>query len=133
MLCFARKESIKIYGKQYLSILKTKTISTQETLLEEMARIKYIEQYTNQKFVPAMYYCFLYYFIYKTSALRNTVETSSLSHTIRKTLLSSNNITQLTTRQIKKRISDEDIKLLLYRRKTEYLEPLNYKCEKALF
>lgn len=134
MLCYTRIKSIKMYGEKYLSTLKNKTISSQETLLEEITKIKNVEQYTNQKFVPALYYCFLYFFMNKTDALTNEIEASSLSHTIRNLLSKSEkDFTQLETCQLKKWLSCEDIKSLLYRRKTEYFKPLDYKDEKALF
>lgn len=129
-VCFARIKHMEQHLKKICDLSKQQHIS--EKKLKEQIVVH--EKYTLQKFLPALFYCFLYYF-QTNDHIKNTCHRTDDFLEILEKLVK--NINSNFEMQYKKAFncwaSDPIANYLWKKRKVEYFRPLVYDPSKALF
>lgn len=132
--CFARREHIKQYLKERLKLHNDQIRKTGKRSWEN--QVMRNERYTTQKFLPALYYCFLFY-AQKVGIITND-EFKGKKAPIIQLVVNFDKEYIFMEDKIKKRemtewMESRGAKLLWERRRVEFFEPLKYKKEYSLF
>lgn len=124
--CFSREGHINYYAEKFFSILTSENRKPEKDLYIQN------ERYTVHKFLPAFFYCLLYY-LYKANIIKeeyNEENLAKIENYIRKYV---NPLGGLYKKPFMEWLEMLGAKELWIKRRTDFFKPLDYEIEKALF
>ena len=127
-LCYSRKEHIKQYWSRLKPFISSDNNWSEKELKKRMEKMIKIEKYAIIRFFPALFYCFLYYYIEIIEATKKDYRIENYMFLEKESIC-----TRLDGRSFHKLFENSCMKYLWLKRGQKYLKPLVYDIGRALF
>lgn len=129
--CFSRCEHIKQYLKMFFYVSISEKENSRKKIQKMMNGAIRNERYAVRKFLPAFFYCLLYY-LGKAGIIKEKYNEDSLA-VFEKCIKQFTGFEMLHKKFFPIWLNTPGAKELWMKRKTDYLKPLDYEMGKALF
>lgn len=130
--CFSRDGHIEHYEKKFLSVSASEKKPTERELYNLKKSIVRNEKYSVQKFLPAFFYCFLFY-LHKAGVIKEGHKKKSLIGVEDCVMGYIESFEMLDKVSFQSWMKTSEAKELWIKRKIDYFKPLDYEIGKALF